>query len=336
MVYNRINNKNNNNKDNRDITNSSTPAAITAARITCPNCKNNRLITDTESDEIICSKCGQVISGNNIQEINNLPEWRTSFRDRANNNNRGSSRGTGTPTSLARHDMGLSTIIGRADKDASGRILDSAMHSKMERLRLWDFRTQASGTNRNLKNAFEYLDKLKDKLGLPDAAIEKTAYIYRKAQERGLIRGRTIPVMLAAAVYIACREIGIPRSLSDIATITNVRRKELARTYRLLIIELDHKVPMIDPIKCVAKVANKASLKEITKRKAINIVHEATKKELSAGKDPMSLAATVLYLSSLKTGEKRTQQDISNAAGVTSMTLRNRLKDLKSQLKLNN
>src|SRR5215212_5343780 len=90
---------------------------------------------------------------------------------------------SGKPRSLARHDMGLSTVIGRTDKDASGRMLDGAMRSTMGRLRAWDFRTQAhSPTDRNLRQAFSELDRLKDKLGVSDAVIEKTAYIYRKAQ----------------------------------------------------------------------------------------------------------------------------------------------------------
>src|SRR5919201_561884 len=93
----------------------------------------------------------------------------------------------GMSTSLARHDMGLSTIIGRTDRDASGQKIDAQMRSTMERLRFWDYRTQAhTPTDRNLRQAFSELDRLKDKLGVSDAVIEKTAYIYRKAQERGL------------------------------------------------------------------------------------------------------------------------------------------------------
>ena len=59
---------------------------------------------------------------------------------------------------------------------------------------------------------------------------------------------------------------------------------------------------------------------------------KVTQNEISAGKDPMALAATVLYVSCIKTGENISQKDISNAAGVTAVTLRNRVKDLKNQL----
>jgi transcription initiation factor TFIIB len=295
--------------------------------ITCSSCNNNtgQIITDTESGEIICRNCGRVML-DNVQE--SRPEWRSFTTDEVNNTR---SR-TGMPTSLARHDKGLATIIGRANKDASGQVLDAAMRTTMERLRTWDFRTQAhTYTDRHLRQAFSELDRLKDKLGLPDSVIEKTAYIYRKVQERGLVRGRTISSVLAAAAYIACREMGMSRTLDDIADLNNIKHKELARTFRLLVLELDIKVPMIDPMKCVVKVANKAKLSEKTKRQAMNIMNSIIKSGASAGKDPMGLAGSVIYMSSLNTGETITQMDIADAAGVTEVTIRNRYKDIKKQ-----
>jgi transcription initiation factor TFIIB len=232
--------------------------------------------------------------------------------------------------------MGLSTVIARTDKDASGYKIESSMLSTMNRLRTWDFRTQVhSSAERNLRLAFSELHILKDKLGLSDAIIEKTAYIYRKAQEKGLVRGRSTSVALAAAIYISCREAGIPKTLKEIAEANNIRRKATAKTCRILLTELDIKIPTFDPIKCVVKVANKANLDESTKRHAIGVMNNVTKKEISAGKNPMGLAATVLYASSIKTGDNRTQKDIAQAAGITDVTLRNRFKDLQDKLQLN-
>jgi transcription initiation factor TFIIB len=65
---------------------------------------------------------------------------------------------------------------------------------------------------------------------------------------------------------------------------------------------------------------------------AMSTKDELVKKELSAGKDPMGLAATVLYLSCLTNGETRTQKDIADAAGVTEVTIRNRFSELKDRL----
>jgi transcription initiation factor TFIIB len=130
--------------------------------------------------------------------------------------------------------------------------------------------------------------------------VEKAAYIYRRVQDRGLIRGRTISGIMAAAIYAACREIGTPYSLRDIA-VAGKKKYE-----------------------CISRVANKANLTENTKREAIDIMKEVSKRHISAGKDPMGLAASVLYVSCLKTGEDRNQTEIANASGVTDVTLRNR------------
>ena len=60
-----------------------------------------------------------------------------------------------------------------------------------------------------------------------------------------------------------------------------------------------------------------------------------TRDEISAGKDPMGLAPSVLYLSSIKNGETITQSNIAEAAGVTEVTVRNRAKELRNKLEFN-
>jgi transcription initiation factor TFIIB len=292
----------------------------------CLICKNNHIITDSESGEVICSNCGMIISDRN-QEINR-PEWRFYSAEQENERSR-----TGIPITLAKADMGLATLIGKDDRDASGHLLDGAMRNRMQRLRRWDLRTRNhTASDKNLLQAFSKLDVLKDKLALSDAVVEKIAYIYRKVQHRGLVRGRTISGLIAAAIYAGCREMETPWTLKDIAAASNVKRKDIARNYRMLLFELNLKVPNADPIKCIVKVANRSNLTENTKREAIAIMKDVAKKEISAGKDPMGLAATVLYLSCLRTGEETTQTQIAHASGVTEVTIRNRLKELKSKL----
>jgi transcription initiation factor TFIIB len=293
----------------------------------CSICnKANTTITDPNSGETICSNCGMVISDKIEDAIH--PERRMYTFEDADRNAR-----TGAPSSLARHDMGLSTIIGRENKDASGQKIDTAMRSNIERLRTWDLRIRMrTSGDRNFLRAFGQLERLKEKLGLSDTIIEKAAYMYRKVQERGLIRGRTVDSMLAAAVYSACREMETPRTIKDIAAKSNVKRKDVARSYRLLVLELGVRIPVINPIKCVGRVASRLSISEKTKHHALSMMEEVVNKKITAGKEPMGLAATVLYASSIKTDEKIPQKDIAAASGVTEVTIRNRFKDLKKLL----
>ena len=289
--------------------------------IICSVCnKAQTIITDPQSGEIICGSCGLVV----LDKIPvRGPEWGTFTADGR----------TGLPSSLARYDMGLSTIIGWTNKDSSGHRLDEAMHSRIKRLRTWDSRIHLhTSVEKSLKQAFNELDSLKDKLGLSDVIVEKTAYLYRKAEQRALLRGRAISSILAAAVYIACREMGMPRTLNEIAASSNIKLRALAMDYRLLVKKLDLKIQLVDPIICIAKIANKANLTEKTKRQAMDIMHDVIKREISAGKRPMALAASVIYLSAMNTGENKTQRDIAQAAGVSEFALRIRIQDLKNRL----
>jgi transcription initiation factor TFIIB len=293
----------------------------------CSICKRtDRIVTDASSGEIICSSCGAVIS-DKVQDLSR------SERRAFNIEEENVTRRTGVPTSIAFADMGLATVIGKHDRDASGRPLDAEMRARMQRLRMWDSRAHShSSTDRSLIKAFNELSVLKDKLALSNAVVEKAAYIYRKVQDRGLIRGRTISGIMAAAVYAACREIGTPYTLREIAAVGNVKRKDIARNYRKMASELDLKFPNVDPMKCISRVANKGNLTENTKRQAISIMKEVSERQISAGKDPMGLAASVLYVSCLKTGEDKTQAHIARASGVTEVTLRTRFKELKNKL----
>ena len=330
-----------------ELSQSDIPSSQFSATTTdCPVCINYKkaVITDPDSGEIVCSGCGMVIldkmqeNNYNYNYNNNIPEWNTFSLKKTNAKTR-----TSIPISLAHHNMRFAaTIIGNNGRDASGHKIDTEMRSMINRLRIWDDRTQPS-RDRNLRHAFNELDVLKHKLGLSIAAVEKSAYIYRKAQERGFVLGRTISSVMAAAVYITCREMEIARTINDITSASNIRWKVLSRTVRQLLLELDYKVPNTNPMNCLVTIANKLNISEKTKRQAMSVMNEVARNEiLSAGKDPMGLAAAVLYLSCIRTtstsggGRKNISLvKISNTAGITDATLRNRFKDIKHQLRLN-
>jgi transcription initiation factor TFIIB len=280
-------------------------------------------ITDHESGEVICSCCGTVIS-EKILDLGN-PEWRAFTTEESENKAR-----TGIPISLSQHDMGLATIIGRPNKDASGKRLDTNTRTTFKRLRNWDSRTQIySSQNRNFRKAFTDLNMLKDKLGLSDSIVEKTAYLYRKVEDSGLVKGRAISGMLAACVYVACRQCDTPRTLKDVAAKSNITRKVIARNCRSVIQGLNMTTPVFDPMKCIIKVASAALVSERTKRQAFIMMNELLRrKTLTAGKDPMWLAASILYIACNDTGENNTQKNLAKAAGVTEVTIRNRIRDL--------
>lgn len=290
----------------------------------CPSCGDKKMVTDQSTGELFCGNCGLVVT-DKIADTG--AEWRSFSNDEGNRTR------VGAGTSLTMHDMGLSTVIGAANKDATGKPLSAGVKSSIERLRTWDSRSQAhSSADRNLRQALNEMDKLKDKLALTEAVIEKAAYIYRKAMEKKLVRGRSIQGLVAACLYASCRNTETPRTLDDIAKGINIRRKDVARCYRLIFRELELKMPVVDPVKGVSRIASIATLSEKSKRKAIKILEQAKDEGIVAGKDPMGIAAAALYLACISTGEVKSQKEISIASGVTEVTIRNRCAGLRKML----
>ena len=285
----------------------------------CLRCGKMALITDFETGEIFCGGCGFVLS----ERLESPGPERRSFPDDRINKER-----TGVGTSLAIHDQGLSTVINPTNRDATGKPLSSSMKKTLKRLRTWDSRSQSQPIDRNLKQAFSELYRVKDKLVLSDSVVEKAAYIYRKALEKKMVRGRSISSMIGSALYAACREVETPRTLKEIAVIMNIKKGDLAACYRKLVHELDLKIPVADSVQNVARIASKIGISEKTKRYSIQILRKAEENKISAGKNPMGLAGAALYVACITNGENKTQRDIAEASNITEVTIRNRQKGL--------
>ncbi len=297
---------------------------ISITNTNCLRCGKNSLLTDDVTGEQFCSKCGYVVSEKSNESG---PEWRSFTKDGGSNPAR-----AGAPSSLLMHDMGLATVINPSNRDSTGKPLSSSMKNTIERLRTWDSRSQVhEPVDRNLRQALNELTRLKDKIALSPNVLEKAAYLYRKALEKKLVRGRSISAMIAASLYAACRDTETPRTIKDVADAANIKRKDIARCYRLLHYELELKMPVANSIQCISKISSKLELSEKIKRYAIKVLQDAQDSKESAGKDPMGLAATALYVSCLKHGKSITQRSIAEAANVTEVTIRNRFKGLKNQ-----
>jgi len=292
----------------------------------CPECGSINLIHDYETHETACANCGLVIRD---QEMDRGPEWRAFDPEQKEKRIR-----TGPPETITIHDMGLSTIISHTDYDAFGRKLPASTKYERKRLRKWQRRVRASdATERNLATAMTEIDRISDHLSLTQPFKEEAALIYRKAIKAGLVRGRSITAVVAACLYAACRIKGQPRSFEEIAKVSRLRRKEIARCYRTLYWKLNLEVPTVNALDHIEKTAKKADITRKSQAIAENIIRQAQRIQLTDGKSPVGVVAAALYIACTKTGEDKTrrknQRAIARAANVTEVTVRNLYKPLK-------
>ena len=291
----------------------------------CPECDSEKLINDQERGEVVCKACGLVID-DSIVDMG--PEWRAFDHEQRDKRTR-----VGAPITYTIHDKGLSTMIDWRNKDIYGRDIPARNRAQWYRLRKWQRKIRISGaTERNLAFALSELDRDSSRLGLPRSVREAASVVYRNAVENKLIRGRSIEGVVAASLYAACRRCNVPRTLDEIAEVSRVSKKEVGRTYRFLTRELNIKLPPTSPVDYVPRFASELNLSGEVQSKAIEIIEKAKEKGLTSGRGPTGVAAAALYIASVLLGERKTQRDVSDIAGVTEVTIRNRYKELTEQL----
>ena len=287
------------------------------------SCIHLTSLFDDNTGEQICRKCGQVL-------VQNMADSSYDGFSEDFKNSR-----TGPKISMTMHDGGLSTIIGRSNFDSSGKAVPYGMKSSLKRMRMWDSRSKANTTSqRNLMVALLEMNKLKEKMSLSDAIIERSAYFYRKASEKKLIRGRTVKGIVGACIYAACRDLGTTRTIIEISKCMQERRNIIAKSYRLLFQQLSLEVPVPDSTSSIIRFSNNLELPEKVKRDAIFILDILKENQVVAGKKPDAVAATVVYMACIKNNESTSQQKISRISGITNVTIRNRLKEFTKYVPL--
>ncbi|RLF25208.1 MAG: transcription initiation factor IIB [Thermoprotei archaeon] len=300
--------------------------ASSQAPLRCPECGSTKFIYSYERGEITCAVCGYVVTD---KVIDQGPEWRAFTPEEREKRSR-----VGAPLTRATPDN-LTTVVDWRGKDALGRELDYRRRMDMMRLSKWQKRSRIqTSLERNLQQANMELERIASQLELTKPVKERAMEIYRRAVESGLVRGRSIESVMAAAIYAACRELKIPRTLDEIAKFTKGGKKDVARCYRLLLREGCIKVPLADPVDFVPRIAEALKLRGKTIMKAIEILNKAKERGLTAGKDPAGLAAAAIYIASLLDNDIRTQKEVAQAAQVTEVTVRNRYKELAKELKI--
>ena len=97
-------------------------------------------------------------------------------------------------------------------------------------------------------------------------------------------------------MYAACREVGLPLTLHEVSESSMEDVKEVARVYRLLVTELDLRMPVDDPMKLMPRLAAEGGISRGADLLAVEILREAVKQRALAGKDPRATAAAALYM----------------------------------------
>ena len=165
------------------------------------------------------------------------------------------------------------------------------------------------------------LEELGGRLCLPDDVQARAFSIASDAARKHLCRPIPGAVLSAASIYLACREGEVPVTFRELAAASGASLRDIGRCYAGLLDRMNIARPGLNGKTYVHRLALKAPLSDETYQASEEIIKKSTSAGLD-GRNPMTLAAAALYLASCGNGEKVTQSEVADAAGVGEESVR--------------
>ncbi|GMY16246.1 transcription initiation factor IIB-like [Fagus crenata] len=286
----------------------------------CPECKRpTEVVLDHSAGDTVCSECGLVLEAHSIDETS---EWRTFANESGDND----PVRVGGPSNPLLADGGLSTVISSRPNNANSNA--DVLSSSLGR-----WQNRGSNPDRSLIQAFKAIASMSDRLGLVATIKDRANEIYKKVEDQKPLRGRNQDAILAACLYIACRQEDKPRTVKEICSVANgATKKEIGRAKEFIVKQLEVEMGQsmeMGTIHAGDFLRRFCSHLGMTNQ-AVKAAQEAVQKseELDIRRSPISVAAAVIYMITQLSDDKKLLKDISLSTGVAEGTIRNSYKDL--------
>ncbi|KAI4381520.1 hypothetical protein MLD38_007585 [Melastoma candidum] len=283
----------------------------------CNDCKRpTEVVFDHSAGDTVCSECGLVLESHSIDETS---EWRTFANESGDND----PVRVGGPSNPLLTDGGLSTVITKPN-GTTGEFLTSSLSR-------WQGR--GSDPDRGLIAAFKTISTMSDRLGLVATIKDRANEIFKRVEDQKSSRGRNQDALLAACLYIACRQEDKPRTVKEICSIANgATKKEIGRAKEYIVKQLglengqSVEIGTIHAADFMRRFCSNVGMNH----QAVKAAQEAVKKseEFDIRRSPISIAAAVIYITTQLSDDKKPLRDISLATGVAEGTIRNSFKDI--------
>jgi len=226
----------------------------------------------------------------------------------------------------------LSTVIGRATGaagfDANGNPL-------------YRNRNTESASDKAKRKANREIKEMAERLSADQSIINSAYHIYHTVQKNKIIKGRSSNAIIAACMFIACRQQSCPRTFKEISAVSNngTTIKDIGRCYKIIrktLVSTNENSSGFSSSSAdlIVRFCSKLDYPKEVRKLADHIVGKASDIQTLTGRSPNSLAAASIYLAAdlLGIGNLRTAEEIGKTCGAAENTIKQTIKLMQRQL----
>ncbi|XVF60661.1 hypothetical protein PTKIN_Ptkin08bG0066100 [Pterospermum kingtungense] len=177
------------------------------------------------------------------------------------------------------------------------------------------------------KKGLKLIGVMANKLDLGEALKDRAIEIFNMVDVLRTCRGRSMNSIVAACLFIACREVKLSRTLKEISDVANgASKKGINRAIEAIKKRLEVETWTVQPAQLVRRFCSKLGMQN----QAIKAVQEALQKtqELDIRRSPQSVLAVIIYMVIQLSNEQVPIKEIANATEVTELTIKKSYKDI--------
>ncbi|OMP03541.1 Transcription factor TFIIB [Corchorus olitorius] len=286
-----------------------------AMMVFCSDCKREtEAILDTRQGDTICTECSLVLESHHIDESS---EWRI-FADSDDNGKYDRER-VGSKQNILLDQANLQTFASNPNpKKGGGGPFVGSLNSL----------NQLSNSDKGLTEGFKMIENMGDNLGLVRTIKGRACEIFKNVEDNKSCRGRNLKATVAAAaLYIACKEIKLSRTLKEISTVADgVAMKDISRAVEVIKKTMELETGGVQPGELVRRFCSKLNMNN----QAIKAVQEAVLEveSLDIRRNPKSILAAIIYMINQVSGAARSFKEIAIVAEVAENTVKGSYKDV--------
>ena len=286
-------------------------------------CCNDSLNYLSDEGIIICSKCNNVITN-----IVDSPEWRYY----------GSEDSKGLNPS--RCGMPVNILL---PKSSLGTTINNRGSYNMNKLVLYQNWNSMPYKERSKYKVFSEIDNKCRKNNLPNVISESAKSLYSIISSTKISRGNNRIGIIAACVFNACKECGVPRSIKELSIIFDIDPKIMTKgckKYTEIIrmnkqsIDRVQNIKSIDLNDFIERFSYNLNLNNEDIREIIRISMFCIDLELTYDNTPHSMTAGCIYLYVKMKNLDISKTEISNKCNISEVTINKCYKKLESNEKL--
>lgn len=284
--------------------------------IRCESHPDAVLVEDHRAGDLICSQCGLVI-GDRIVDVGS--EWRTFANDTESKDM--CRVGAAEDPTMDGNDLTttIGTATGNAGFDANGKPIYRNKFSE-------------NSNDKTKRKANKEIKEMAERLSADQSIISSAQHIFHNVHKNRIIKGRSTNAIIAACMFIACRQQSVPRTFKEISAVTSSSTKDIGRCYKIIRKSLvsntnANGLSTSSTSDLIDRFCSKLNLPKEVRKLSEFIVNKLTDIPTLTGRSPNSLAAAAIFVAAeYSVVAKRSGEEIGRTCGAAENTIKQTVK----------